>query len=151
MRARLLCAVVAIGCLSMGPVHADSHDDEGPIDFGFEEKDDWGDLGDKGFGELVGLAWLCGNLFQLYHSFGLEDMAVDFLSPTLALAVREDAGRAQLLIIEEVFFFLLDNFLKELESTEWYYNTGSEYYKKYKENTINNIWLAEEICVNLED
>ena len=150
MRARLLCAVVAIGCLSMGPVHADSHDDEGPIDFGFEEKDDWGDLGDKGFGELVGLAWLCGNLSQYYRSFGLEDMAVDFLSPTLALAVREGAGRAQLLIIKEVFDLGGANMIGELESTQWYRDAESENYNIIKERLIERVWFAEEICINLE-
>lgn len=148
MRARLLCAVVAIACLLMVPVHAGSHDDEAPVDFGFEKKNDWGDLHEDSFGPLVMFGWLCGNFSQVLRSFDLEHLAPDLLSPTLALAVRHGAGRAPLHIIESVFELGRENAIEELERREWFKDFESKKYKVAKENLIKNLPDIKEICID---
>lgn len=124
---------------------ADSQDFQSVHDY-FGDENVWGALDNERFGELVGVAWLCGNFSEAHHSVGLADKSSDYLRSTLALAAQGGAGMAQLSIIQKVFGMGEDNMALALASYEWFRNRSTQTYENFIKNLTSELPLARITC-----
>ena len=140
MRLLFFCFVVAMGLLATSSVRAQ-----------LEDLEKWEGLDHERFGQLAEIAWFCGNLHELYHSFDLEFLAGDYLRPTLDQAARFGAGKAQLLLLERAYWLGVTNAADGLQATEWYGNPESDEYQKTMVDLVEKSPDSIELCVIYSD